>query len=97
MDRVGSVAVAAFGFKVKRVGSIWGAFVLGIPFLVAICPSCTPALVVLLGAAAAMEWIEQLKPLARFRPAFELAGSVLLIVTGLYLLNGYFAVFPWLT
>ena len=28
---------------------------------------------------------------------FELAGSVLLMLTGLYLLNGYFAFFPWLT
>lgn len=115
----------ALGFKVKRVGSGWGAFALGIPFSVAVCPSCTPALVVLIGAAAAsgsplfgaamltsfaigraiplalaalaMEWIEQLKPLARYQRGFELSGSLLLIVTGLYLLNGYFAIFPWLT
>lgn len=115
----------ALGFKAKRVGSSWGAFVLGIPFSVAICPSCTPALVVLLGAAAAsgsplagaamlasfavgraiplalaaaaMEWIEQLKPLGRYRRTFELAGSLLLILTGLYLLNGWFVFFPWLT
>lgn len=112
----------ALGFKAKRVGSGWSAFLLGIPFSVAVCPSCTPALVVLLGAAAAsgsplfgaamlisfaigraiplavaaatMEWIEQLKPLGRFRRAFELSGSVLLMLTGLYLLNGYFAIFP---
>ena len=115
----------ALGFKAKRVGSGWSAFLLGIPFSVAVCPSCTPALFVLLGAAAAsgsplfgaamlisfaigraiplavaaatMEWIEQLKPLGRFRRAFELSGSVLLMLTGLYLLNGYFAIFPWLT
>lgn len=115
----------ALGFKAKRVGSGWSAFLLGIPFSVAVCPSCTPALVVLLGAAAAsgsplfgaamlisfaigraiplavaaatMEWIEQLKPLGRFRRAFELSGSVLLMLTCLYLLNGYFAIFPWLT
>ncbi|WP_243772206.1 cytochrome c biogenesis CcdA family protein [Burkholderia anthina] len=113
------------GFKAKHVGSTWGAFALGVPFSVAICPSCAPALVVLLGAAAAsgsplfgaamltafavgraiplalaaaaMEWIEQIKPLGRFRRTFELAGSVLLMLAGLYLLNGYFAVFPWLT
>ncbi|HBP0276307.1 cytochrome c biogenesis CcdA family protein [Pseudomonas aeruginosa] len=113
------------GFRAKRVGSGWGAFALGIPFSVAVCPSCTPALVVLVGAAAAsgsplfgaamlisfaigraiplalaavaMEWIEQMKPLGRFRRAFELTGSLLLIVTGMYLLNGYFALFPWLT
>lgn len=112
----------ALGFKTKRVTSGWGAFALGIPFSVAICPSCTPALVVLLGAAAAsgsplfgaamltgfaigraiplalaaaaMERIEQMKPLGRFRRAFELAGSILLMLTGLYLLNGYFALFP---
>lgn len=115
----------ALGFKAKRVGSTWGAFALGVPFSVAICPSCTPALVVLLGAAAAsgsplagaamlasfavgraiplalaafaLEWIEQLKPLGRFRRAFELTGSLLMIVTGLYLLNGWFVFFPWLT
>ena len=115
----------ALGFRAKRVSSGWGAFALGVPFSVAICPSCTPALAVLLGTAAAsgspllgvamlasfgvgraiplalaalaMEWVEQLKPLGRFRRAFELTGSLLLILTGLYLLNGYFAFFPWLT
>ncbi|MGQ5488022.1 cytochrome c biogenesis CcdA family protein [Thauera sp. ZXT1-4] len=115
----------SIGFRAKRVGSSWGAFALGIPFSVAVCPSCTPALVVLLGAAAAsgsplfgaamltsfaigraiplalaavaLEWIEEMKPLGRFRRAFELTGSLLLVVSGLYLLNGYFAFFPWLT
>ncbi|MFU4514030.1 MAG: cytochrome c biogenesis CcdA family protein [Sinimarinibacterium flocculans] len=115
----------SIGFRAKRVASGWGAFMLGIPFSVAICPSCAPALVVLLGAAAAsgsplfgaamlisfaigraiplalaavaLEWIEEMKPLGRFRRAFELTGSLLLVVSGLYLLNGYFAFFPWLT
>lgn len=115
----------ALGLKAKRASSVWGAFALGIPFSVAICPSCTPALVVLLGAAAAsgsplvgalllvsfaigraiplvlaavtLEWIEQMKSLGRFRRAFELTGSLLLVVTGLYLLNGWFVFFPWLT
>lgn len=114
----------ALGFKARRVASGWGAFALGAPFSVAVCPSCAPALVVLLGAAAAsgsplfgavmltsfaigraiplalaavaLEWIEQMNALARFRRAFELTGSLLLIVTGLYLLNGHFAFFPWL-
>ena len=113
------------GFKAKRASTAWGAFALGLPFSVAVCPACTPALVVLLGASAAsgspllgvamlasfavgraiplavaavaVEWVEQLKPLARFRRAFELAGSILLMLTGLYLLDGYFAFFPWLT
>ena len=31
---------------------MWGAFALGAPFSVAICPVCTPALIVLLGVAA---------------------------------------------
>lgn len=115
----------ALGFRARRVNTGWGAFALGMPFSVAICPSCTPALAVLLGTAAAggspplgvamlvsfgvgraiplalaalaMEWVEQLKPLGRYRRAFEVAGSLLLMLSGLYLLNGYFAFFPWLT
>lgn len=41
-------------FRAKRVSGSWGAFVLGIPFSVAICPTCTPALVALLGVVAAL-------------------------------------------
>jgi cytochrome c-type biogenesis protein len=41
-----------FPVRAKRVGSGWGAFALGVPFAVAVCPFCTPALVVLLGIAA---------------------------------------------
>lgn len=39
-------------FRAKRVTGMWGAFALGVPFSIAICPVCTPALVVLLGIAA---------------------------------------------
>lgn len=39
-------------FRVKRATSVWGALVLGAVFAVAICPACTPALVVLLGVGA---------------------------------------------
>lgn len=39
-------------FRVKRATGPWGAFMLGVPFAIAICPVCTPALVVLLGVAA---------------------------------------------
>lgn len=39
-------------FRVKRVHGSWGAFVLGVPFAIAICPVCTPALIVLLGVTA---------------------------------------------
>ncbi len=41
-----------FSMRAQRVGGVWGAFVLGIPFSVAICPFCTPALLVMLTAAA---------------------------------------------
>lgn len=40
-------------FHVQRVTGAWGAFALGVPFAIAVCPACTPALVVLLGVAAA--------------------------------------------
>lgn len=39
-------------FRGKRVSGMWGAFALGVPFSVAVCPFCTPALVVLLGGVA---------------------------------------------
>lgn len=39
-------------WQAKPVTGSWGAFVLGVPFSVAICPFCTPALVILLGVAA---------------------------------------------
>jgi cytochrome c-type biogenesis protein len=40
-------------FRASRATGLWGAFALGAPFTVAVCPGCTPALVVLLGAASA--------------------------------------------
>lgn len=40
-------------FHVQRISSGWGAFALGVPFAIAVCPACTPALIVLLGVAAA--------------------------------------------
>lgn len=48
------VPLPALSFRAKRVTGMWGAFALGIPFSVAICPVCTPALVVLLGVAATL-------------------------------------------
>ncbi len=39
-------------WRAKRANNGWGAFLLGIPFSVAICPFCTPALLILLGVAA---------------------------------------------
>ncbi|TXH73988.1 MAG: cytochrome C biogenesis protein [Thiobacillus sp.] len=42
----------ALRLRAKPVTGAWGAFALGVPFSVAICPFCTPALIVLLGVAA---------------------------------------------
>jgi cytochrome c-type biogenesis protein len=44
----------SFGFRASRPIAAWGAFLLGIPFAIAICPVCTPTLLVLLGAAAGL-------------------------------------------
>jgi cytochrome c-type biogenesis protein len=38
--------------QVKPVSGAVGAFLLGIPFSLAVCPFCTPALLILLGVAA---------------------------------------------
>lgn len=43
-----------FGVRGKKVTGLWGAFLLGIPFSVAVCPFCTPALLVTLTASAAI-------------------------------------------
>lgn len=109
-------------FRGKRVTGSWGAFALGLPFSVAICPVCTPALVALLGVVAAigspvlgatillafavgraipigagawaMGWLETLKPLARYQRMFDIAGGVLLVLAGLYMLNAYYFFVP---
>lgn len=106
----------------RRATSIWGAGVLGATFSVAVCPFCTPALLVLLGVATtvgsplfgallllafavgraipillggwAVGALEQLKFLSRHQQAFEVAGGVLLVLTGLYMLNAFFFVIP---
>lgn len=44
----------AFALKAKRPSAVWSAFLLGAVFSVAICPVCTPALVVLLGATVGL-------------------------------------------
>lgn len=41
-------------FRARRVTGSWGAFALGVPFSVAICPVCTPVMIALLGVAAAV-------------------------------------------
>ena len=49
----------AFALRAKRPTASWGALVLGAVFSIAVCPFCTPALVVLLGATAGLgsPWI----------------------------------------
>ena len=44
----------AIALRARRPQGMWGAFGLGIPFSIAICPVCTPALVVLLGVATTL-------------------------------------------
>lgn len=56
-------------FRAKRPTTLWGAFALGAIFSIAVCPVCTPALVILLGAAAVI--------------ASPLFGAVLLFVFSL--------------
>lgn len=108
--------------RARRATSVWGAGALGAAFSVAVCPFCTPALVVLLGVAAAVGslafgallllafalgravpillggWavgaLEELKFLSRYQRAFEVAGGVLLILAGLYMLNAFFILIP---
>lgn len=46
------IPLPTFGFRATRPAAAWGAFLLGIPFAIAVCPVCTPALVVLLGVTA---------------------------------------------
>jgi cytochrome c-type biogenesis protein len=104
--------------RARRVTSGWGAGVLGAAFAVAICPACTPALVILLGLVAglgsplfgltlllafalgravpmllgaiAVGWLESLAVLKHYQKVFEIIGSLLLILSGLYMLNAYF-------
>lgn len=118
------VPLPAMRFRARPVTGAWGAFALGMPFSVAICPLCTPALLVLLGVAAgvgspgfgvalllafalgrappillgamAVGWLENLAGLARFHQVFEVIGGMLLILSGLYMLNAYFIIIPGL-
>lgn len=48
------IPLPAFALRARRPQGMWGAFGLGAPFSIAICPACTPALVVLLGVATTL-------------------------------------------
>ncbi len=108
--------------RASHTAGLWGAFALGAAFSVAVCPVCTPALVVLLGVAAGtgsplfgatlllafavgravpiligaatVGWLESLSPLAKWQRVFDVAGGILLILSGLYMLNAYFVLIP---
>ena len=116
--------VPSIPLRVQRTASARGAAALGASFSVAICPACTPALVVLLGIAAgvgspffgvllllafaagravpvvvgasAMGWLEGRAALWRSQRALELAGGLVLILSGLYMINAYFFLIPGL-
>jgi len=111
------------GMRAKQVTGIWGAFLLGIPFSVAICPFCTPALLVALTASAAigsvlfgfgllfafalgrsipiiigawsMGWLDSLHMLSRHQKGLEMIAGVVLVLTGLYMLNEYFFIIEY--
>jgi cytochrome c-type biogenesis protein len=114
--------VPQVALRARRATTVWGAGALGAAFAVAVCPICTPTLVVLLGAAAgvgsitfgvllllafalgralpillggwAVGTLESLKPLAKYQRAFEMLGGVVLVVSGLYMLNAFFLLIP---
>jgi len=51
------------------------------------------ALPIILGAWT-VGWLEGKPALGRFRRAFDVAGGVTLVATGLYLLNAYYFLIP---
>jgi len=112
-----------FGLKAKPASGVLGAFLLGIPFSIAICPFCTPALLVALTSSAAigsvgfgfalllafsvgrsipiiigawsMGWLESLNMLSKHQKTLEIVAGMVLILTGLYLLNEYFFIIEY--
>jgi len=114
--------IPQISLRARRTASTWGAVALGASFSVAVCPACTPALVVLLGIAAgvgsplfgvllllafgvgravpivlgasAMGWLEGHAGLRRSQRVLEIAGGLVLILSGLYMLNAYFFFIP---
>jgi len=116
------IPLPALPLRARRAGGPWGAFALGVPFSVAVCPACTPVLAVLLGVVAvlgaplfglvlllafaagravpvmlgafAVGLLERLKFLAGSQRALEIAGGLVLILSGLYMLNAYYIWIP---
>ncbi len=107
-----------FGMRGREVTSLWGAFLLGIPFSIAVCPFCSPALLVLVTTSAAIGslsfgfvlllsfalgrsipvligawsvgWLESMNLLVNYQKKIEIIAGLVMIASGLYLLNEYF-------
>lgn len=116
------IPLPRLSYRAQRVNGMWGAFSLGIPFSIAVCPFCTPALIVILGVvtsigspvfgaivmlafslgratpialgAVAVGSLRHRKFFSRSQQWFNIGGGVLLIASGLYLLNAYYFVIP---
>ncbi|MCW5701633.1 MAG: sulfite exporter TauE/SafE family protein [Bradyrhizobium sp.] len=116
------IPLPAFALRAKRPSGPLGAVLFGAVFSVAICPICTPALLVLIGVALAsgsplfggllllafavgraipvaagtwmVGWAWQRPRLAAWRRGFEIAGGLVLVMSGFYLLNAYFFWLP---
>lgn len=108
----------SLSLQVRRPTTLLGAFALGAVFSIAVCPFCTPALVILLGAAVglaspllgaalllafsvgraipivlgalAMGWLKNMSVLSKYQKGFEITGAIVLIASGLYMLNAYY-------
>lgn len=116
------IPLPSLALRAKRPVGSGGALSLGGMFSVAVCPTCSPALVVLLGVTAgigspligailliafaigraipvaagalAIGSLENWRGIARFRRVFEITGGVVMILSGLYMLNAYYFWIP---
>ncbi len=64
------IPLPSISVRARRASGPWGAFALGVPFTVAVCPVCTPALVVMLGVIATIG-----SPLFGFAAALAFAAG----------------------
>ena len=108
----------SIALRARRPAGPAGALLFGAIFSVAVCPVCTPALVVLTGVAVTsgsgllgallllafalgrvvpvatgawtVGWIKSHPTLNSYRKGFEIAGGLVLIASGLYMLNAYY-------
>jgi cytochrome c-type biogenesis protein len=73
------------------VSAALGSALYGLALLVAF--ALGRAIPIVIGAVA-MGWLERLKPLHVAQKSFERFGGVVMILSGLYMLNAYFIFFP---